>query len=151
MNRVGSMLGLFFGPGEVRNFGDAKRYRLQALSEVPPEDARTGGLSPALRLRDQLRLDRALESDIVATLSAATTGLQGAWQVSGSGAPFLDACNRRETEYTPVWFMRQAGRYLPSYRRIKGERNILEIAKDPSLSSDVAVDAVNTAGVSTRR
>ena len=67
--------------------------------------------------------------------------------MSRSGAPFLDACNRRETEYTPVWFMRQAGRYLPSYRRIKGGRNILEIAKDPNLASDVAVDAVNTLGV----
>jgi uroporphyrinogen decarboxylase len=67
--------------------------------------------------------------------------------MSGSGVPFLDACNRRETEYTPVWFMRQAGRYLPSYRRIKGDRNILEIAKDPDLASDVAVDAVETLDV----
>jgi uroporphyrinogen decarboxylase len=67
--------------------------------------------------------------------------------MSGSGTPFLDACNRRETEYTPVWFMRQAGRYLPSYRRIKGDRQILDIAKDPNLASEVAVDAVNTLGV----
>jgi uroporphyrinogen decarboxylase len=67
--------------------------------------------------------------------------------MKASGAPFLDACNRRETEYTPVWFMRQAGRYLPSYRRIKGDRQILDVAKDPGLSSEAAVDAVDALGV----
>jgi uroporphyrinogen decarboxylase len=67
--------------------------------------------------------------------------------VSGSSAPFLEACNRREAEYTPVWFMRQAGRYLPSYRRIKGNRNIVDVAKDPELASQVVVDAVDALGV----
>lgn len=60
---------------------------------------------------------------------------------------FLDACNRKEPEHTPVWFMRQAGRYLPSYREVKGGRPVTEIAKDPSLSSQVAVDAVRALGV----
>jgi uroporphyrinogen decarboxylase len=64
-----------------------------------------------------------------------------------SGASFVDACNRRETEYTPVWFMRQAGRYLPSYRRIKGSRQILALAKAPDLASEVVVDAVKALGV----
>jgi len=43
--------------------------------------------------------------------------------------------------------MRQAGRFLPSYRRIKGKRNVLEVAKDPDLSSEVVVDAVDALGV----
>lgn len=64
-----------------------------------------------------------------------------------SGVPFIDACLGRETEFTPVWFMRQAGRFLPSYRRIKGERNVLEIAKDPALASEAAADAVRALGV----
>ncbi len=64
-----------------------------------------------------------------------------------SGSPFLEACNRKDTEYTPVWFMRQAGRYLPSYRRIKGSRQVLDLAKDPELASEVAVDAVKSLGV----
>ena len=60
---------------------------------------------------------------------------------------FLDACNRKEAEHTPVWFMRQAGRYLPSYLRIKGEMAITELAKDPALASDAAVAAVKALGV----
>jgi uroporphyrinogen decarboxylase len=57
---------------------------------------------------------------------------------------FLDACLRKDVEYTPVWFMRQAGRYLPSYRKIKGSKTVVEIAKNPELASNVAVDAVRT-------
>ncbi len=60
---------------------------------------------------------------------------------------FLDACRRGEPEHSPVWFMRQAGRYLPSYKRLKGQRNIMDVVKDPELASDVAVDAVNALGV----
>ncbi|MBI3858988.1 MAG: uroporphyrinogen decarboxylase [Thaumarchaeota archaeon] len=60
---------------------------------------------------------------------------------------FIDACRRKEAEYTPVWFMRQAGRYLPSYRSLKGSRNVLEIAKDPGLASEAVVGAVRELGV----
>jgi uroporphyrinogen decarboxylase len=55
---------------------------------------------------------------------------------------FLDACNKKEPAHTPVWFMRQAGRYLSSYRAVKGNRPVTEIAKDPALASQVVVDAV---------
>jgi uroporphyrinogen decarboxylase len=60
---------------------------------------------------------------------------------------FLDACNKKEPAHTPVWFMRQAGRYLPSYRAVKGNRPITEIAKDPALASQVVVDAVRALDV----
>lgn len=62
-------------------------------------------------------------------------------------ASFLDACNLKDATHTPVWFMRQAGRYLPSYRVVKGSRPVTEIAKDPELASRVAVDAVDALGV----
>ncbi len=67
--------------------------------------------------------------------------------MSNPKSPFIDACLGRETEFTPVWFMRQAGRFLPSYRRIKGGRNVLEVAKDPALASEAAADAVRALGV----
>jgi uroporphyrinogen decarboxylase len=63
------------------------------------------------------------------------------------GSLLVDACYRKEVERTPVWFMRQAGRYLPSYRKIRAEKGILEIAKDPPLASAVTVDPVRQLGV----
>ena len=60
---------------------------------------------------------------------------------------FVDACRRKSVERTPVWFMRQAGRYLPSYRKLRSEKGILEIAKDPGLASEVTVDPVRQLGV----
>jgi uroporphyrinogen decarboxylase len=60
---------------------------------------------------------------------------------------FLDACGKKEPQHTPVWFMRQAGRYLPSYRAMKANRSVMEIAKDPALASQVVVDAVKALGV----
>ncbi len=60
---------------------------------------------------------------------------------------FVDACLGKETAYTPVWFMRQAGRYLPSYRKAKGSRSVIEMAKNPELASQLVVDAVGELGV----
>lgn len=60
---------------------------------------------------------------------------------------FLDACRLKQVDRTPVWFMRQAGRYLPSYRRLRKGRGILEIASDPELASEITADPVRLLGV----
>src|ERR1700760_4794996 len=52
---------------------------------------------------------------------------------------FLDACRRRPTDVRPVWFMRQAGRYLKQYRQIRERHGILEICKRPDLAATVPV------------
>ncbi len=51
------------------------------------------------------------------------------------GGRFLDACRRRATDVRPVWFMRQAGRYLKPYRDIRAKHGILEICKKPELAA----------------
>ncbi len=60
---------------------------------------------------------------------------------------FLRACWRKETDHTPVWFMRQAGRYLDSYRKIRSEHDVLEICKTPELSARVTLEPVSKLGV----
>src|ERR671927_439780 len=55
---------------------------------------------------------------------------------------FLRACRREPVDATPVWFMRQAGRYMPEYRAIRKHHSILEICKDPRLAAEVTITAV---------
>ncbi len=55
---------------------------------------------------------------------------------------FLDACRRRPTDFRPVWFMRQAGRYLREYREIRARHGILEICKRPDLAAAVTLQPV---------
>jgi len=55
---------------------------------------------------------------------------------------FLDACRRRPTDVRPVWFMRQAGRYLKPYRDIRAKFSILEICKRPDLAATVTLQPV---------
>ena len=55
---------------------------------------------------------------------------------------FLDACRRRPTDVRPVWFMRQAGRYLKQYREVRAHAGILEICKRPELAAEVTLQPV---------
>ena len=52
---------------------------------------------------------------------------------------FLRACRREATDCTPVWFMRQAGRYMPEYRAVRAKHKLLEICKTPELSLEVTL------------
>lgn len=67
---------------------------------------------------------------------------------SGAGlARFLDACHRRPSDATPVWFMRQAGRCLAAYRALRERYEILTLAKTPELCAEVTLMPVREFGV----
>ncbi|KAA8999799.1 uroporphyrinogen decarboxylase [Paenibacillus spiritus] len=60
---------------------------------------------------------------------------------------FIRACRRQETDYVPVWYMRQAGRYDPEYRKIKEKYSLLEICRQPELAAEVTLMPVKKLGV----
>src|SRR5450759_500023 len=63
-------------------------------------------------------------------------------RVAPMNSRFLDACRRRPTDVRPVWFMRQAGRYLKPYREIRAKAGILDICKRPDLAAAVTLQPV---------
>ncbi len=60
---------------------------------------------------------------------------------------FLKACRGEKVEYTPIWLMRQAGRYLPQYQAVRAEVDFLTLCKTPSLAAEVTLQPVDILGV----
>jgi len=62
-------------------------------------------------------------------------------------SPLLRAARREATDYTPVWFMRQAGRTLPEYRRLREQYDFFTLAQQPELCARVSLEPVKRLGV----
>jgi uroporphyrinogen decarboxylase len=58
-----------------------------------------------------------------------------------SGSRFVRACLRQPVDRTPVWFLRQAGRYMPEYQAVRKHHTLLEICKQPKLAAEVTITA----------
>ena len=59
---------------------------------------------------------------------------------------FLRACRRLPVDYTPIWFMRQAGRYMAEYRKIREKYTLLEICAIPELATEITLQPIKTFG-----
>jgi len=67
--------------------------------------------------------------------------------MSAPNSIFVRACKSQPVDRTPVWFMRQAGRYMPEYRAIRKQHSLLEICKKPALAAQVTIEAAEILGV----
>ena len=73
--------------------------------------------------------------------------LQPETAAASGGSRFLRACLRLPTDRTPVWFLRQAGRYMQEYRAVRKHHSLLEICRTPSLAAEVTITAAERLGV----
>jgi len=109
--------------------------------DVEPEHSKMGQLvvaaasqGPGLRFRKQnvasIGNGRAAQASVEVQ--------RGPWD----DGPFLRACRHEPTDRTPVWLMRQAGRYMPDYREVRAKTTFLELCKNPTLCAEVMLTAV---------
>ncbi len=67
--------------------------------------------------------------------------------MSAPESAFVKACKCQPTPHTPVWFMRQAGRYMAEYRAVRKHHSLVEICKTPQLAAEVTITAAEALGV----
>ena len=66
---------------------------------------------------------------------------------STAGSRFVRACLRQPVDRTPVWFLRQAGRYMPEYMAVRKHHTLLEICRNPAVAAEVTITAAERLGV----
>ncbi|PQO46153.1 uroporphyrinogen decarboxylase [Blastopirellula marina] len=131
----------------ICSVGPTMSERLRDLGypvDVEPEHPKMGPLvsSAAERSRDILVRKRQIRAVLEESTKAALNK-DAPWYNS----PFLKACRREPTDVTPVWLMRQAGRYMQEYREVRAKTTFLDLCRNPQLCSEVMCTAVNKLGV----
>src|SRR6266404_4320102 len=67
--------------------------------------------------------------------------------MSAPNSLLVRAAKAQPTERPPVWFMRQAGRYMPEYRAVRKQYSLIEICKKPEVAAEVTITAAEALGV----
>jgi len=67
--------------------------------------------------------------------------------MSAPESRLVKACKAQPVDRTPVWFMRQAGRYMPEYRAVRKRYSLIEICKKPKVAAEVTITAAEALGV----
>ena len=112
--------------------------------DFEPVHAKMGQLVSTAAERSQQLMDR--KRRVALTLSGPASDVQDT-EAPWYDSPFMRACRREPTDVTPVWLMRQAGRYMAEYRAVREKTTFLELCKNPQLCSEVMCTAVKRLGV----
>ncbi len=119
--------------------------------DYEPDSPKMGNLIMEVARRCKALLQRKRVAAAQGVDTASWRRIDMVWPESAaSGHPepeFVKACRRASTGYTPVWFMRQAGRFLREYRELRSKVSFLELCTTPELAAEVALMAVDRLGV----
>lgn len=112
--------------------------------DLEPEHPKMGHLVLETAQRAQsLLVGRSTRARIIAHGGPLPLDTQAAWY----DGPFMRACRGEASSVTPVWLMRQAGRYMAEYRAVRDKIDFLSLCKDSALCAEVMVTAVKRLGV----
>jgi uroporphyrinogen decarboxylase len=103
----------------------------------PPSKSRNPAVRPALHLGTHAVSPARLQDT---HLTPFLTAPRMAFSMNDR---FLKACRRESTDCVPVWFMRQAGRYMEDYRKIRAKHSILDVCKTPELAAQVTLQPID--------
>ena len=112
--------------------------------DLEPNHAKMGGLVSAAAERCHPILER---KQVASAMLSGPTSDPADTQAPWYQSPFMKACRQEACDVTPVWLMRQAGRYMKEYRDVREQTTFLELCKNPSLCSEVMLTAVEKLGV----
>jgi uroporphyrinogen decarboxylase len=120
--------------------------QLELPVDVEPEHGKMGHLVQAAAERAADLLGR--KKQVISVLETLRVdGVVIDTKAPWYDSPFMKACRREPTNVTPVWLMRQAGRYMAEYRAVREKTSFLELCKNPALCAEVMITAVNRLGV----
>ncbi len=112
--------------------------------DLEPEHPKMGHLVQESAARAaHLLAGRRVSVNVIEKTGKPLMDTQAAWY----DGPFMRACRRESSSVTPVWLMRQAGRYMAEYRAVREKMSFLELCKDSALCAEVMVTAVKRLGV----
>jgi uroporphyrinogen decarboxylase len=119
--------------------------------DFEPEHAKMGHLVQAAAGKARRLLSRKRQAFSAALRDANRPAIVARPNAPPSGpwddSLFMKACRREPVSRTPIWLMRQAGRYMEEYRRVRERTTFLELCKNPQLCAEVMITAVNRLGV----